>query len=159
MNTVYIQLGSNMGNTTEHLIQAQHNIEQKIGQIIKRSSYYNTSAWGDTKQADFLNQIILVETQLTATKLINQTLKIETAMGRTRSIRNAARTIDIDILFFNNQIINGKKLTVPHPELQYRRFVLVPLVEIAPSFVHPVLKKTLKKLLLDCQDELNVQKI
>jgi 2-amino-4-hydroxy-6-hydroxymethyldihydropteridine diphosphokinase len=159
MNTVYIQLGSNIGNSKAHLQQAQQIIEQQIGQIIKLSSYYNTAAWGNTKQADFLNQIILTETNLTAAKLIAQTLKIEAEMGRTRSIKNAARIIDIDILFFNNEIIESKMLTIPHPEIQHRRFVLVPLAEIAASFVHPTLQKTVKTLLNECTDGLNVQKI
>ncbi len=159
MNTVYIQLGSNMGNTKGYLQQAHDVIEQGIGKVIKKSSYYNTAAWGNTKQADFLNQIVLIETKLTAAKLIDQTLKIEAEMGRTRSIKNAARIIDIDILFFNKEIIESKMLTIPHPQIQFRRFVLVPLAEIAASFVHPKLQKTVKTLLNECVDELNVQKI
>lgn len=148
-----------MGNTKAYLLQAQDHIEHSIGTIKKSSSFYSTAAWGDNDQADFLNQVLEIETKLSSAELIRDTLKIETSMGRTRTFKNAARTIDIDILFFNNEIIKTKNLTVPHPEIQNRRFVLVPLVEIAASFNHPLLQKTVKKLLKVCPDELNVQKI
>ncbi len=148
-----------MGNTKAYLLQAQDHIERSIGTIKKSSSFYSTAAWGDNDQADFLNQVLEIETKLSSAELIWDTLKIETAMGRTRTFKNAARTIDIDILFFNNEIIKTKNLTVPHPEIQNRRFVLVPLVEIAATFMHPLLQKTVKKLLKECLDELNVQKI
>jgi 2-amino-4-hydroxy-6-hydroxymethyldihydropteridine diphosphokinase len=159
MHTIYLLLGSNMGNGHEQLLLAQKNIIVDIGKIINTSSLYSTAAWGNTDQADFLNQVLIVQTNLTAPKLLQSVLHIEKKMGRVRTIKNAPRIIDIDILFFNNDIIKLKKLTVPHPEIQNRRFVLTPLAELMANFMHPVLKKTINQLLIDCKDSLNVQKI
>ena len=159
MNTVYLLLGSNLGNSKEQLLFAIKNIKKNIGKVIKSSSLYSTAAWGNTEQPDFLNQVIIVETALTPLLLLKEILLIEKKMGRVRTVKNAARIIDIDILFFNNDIINTKSLTVPHPEIQNRCFVLTPLAEIAATHKHPVLKKTIKELLKICPDKLNVQKI
>jgi 2-amino-4-hydroxy-6-hydroxymethyldihydropteridine diphosphokinase len=159
MNTIYLLLGSNMGNSNEQLLLAQKNIEDCIGKITLSSSLYSTAPWGNTNQADFLNQVLIVETPLTAVKVLKSVLAIEKKMGRVRTIKNAPRIIDIDILFFNNDIIKTKNLTVPHPEIQNRRFVLTPIAELTPNFIHPVLKKTIQQLLIECKDELNVQKI
>jgi 2-amino-4-hydroxy-6-hydroxymethyldihydropteridine diphosphokinase len=159
MNTIYLLLGSNMGNSREQLLIAQKNISAHIGNITASSSLYSTAAWGNTDQPDFLNQVLLVETNLTASKLLQSVLDIEKQMGRIRTIKNAPRIIDIDILFFNNEIVTLKKLTVPHPEIQNRRFVLTPLAELSPNFMHPILKKTIQQLLIACKDTLNVQKI
>jgi 2-amino-4-hydroxy-6-hydroxymethyldihydropteridine diphosphokinase len=159
MNTIYLLLGSNMGNSNEQLLFAQKNIEDCIGKITLSSSLYSTAAWGNTNQPNFLNQVLIVETTLTAAKLLKVVLHIEKKMGRIRTIKNAPRIIDIDILFFNNDIIKTKNLAVPHPEIQNRRFVLTPLAELTPNFIHPVLKKTIQQLLIECKDKLNVQKI
>jgi 2-amino-4-hydroxy-6-hydroxymethyldihydropteridine diphosphokinase len=159
MNTSYILLGSNIGNSHEQLLHAQKNIVADIGKIIASSSLYSTAAWGNTNQPDFLNQVLIIETDLTASKLLQSVLNIEKNMGRVRTIKNAPRIIDIDILFFNNDVLKLKNLTVPHPEIQNRRFVLTPLVELSPNFVHPSLKKTIHQLLIACKDPLNVQKI
>jgi 2-amino-4-hydroxy-6-hydroxymethyldihydropteridine diphosphokinase len=159
MHTIYLLLGSNMGNSQEQLLLAQKNIAVDIGNIKAASSLYSTAAWGNTDQADFLNQVLIVETNLPASKLLKSILSIEKNMGRVRTIKNAPRIIDIDILFFNNDIIQAKKLIIPHPEIQNRRFVLTPLVELSPNFMHPTLKKTIHQLLIACKDPLNVQKI
>ncbi len=148
-----------MGNSQEQLSFAKKNIEDSIGKISLSSSLYSTAAWGNTNQADFLNQVLIVETSLTATKLLKSVLTIEKKMGRVRTIKNAPRIIDIDILFFNNTIIESKNLTIPHPEIQNRRFVLTPLAELSANFMHPILKKTVHQLLIACKDSLNVQKI
>jgi 2-amino-4-hydroxy-6-hydroxymethyldihydropteridine diphosphokinase len=148
-----------MGNSHEQLLLAQKSISVDIGNIKAASSLYSTAAWGNTDQSDFLNQVLIVETNLTASKLLQFVLTIEKNMGRVRTIKNAPRIIDIDILFFNNDIIHYKKLTVPHPEIQNRRFVLTPLAELSPNFIHPSLKKTIHQLLIACKDPLNVQKI
>ncbi len=148
-----------MGNSHEQLLLAQKNIATDIGNIITSSSFYSTAAWGNTDQSDFLNQVLVLETSLTATKVLKSVLAIEEKMGRVRTIKNAPRIIDIDILFFNNDVIFLKNLTIPHPEIQNRRFVLTPLVELSANFVHPVLKKTINQLLIECKDNLNVQKI
>jgi 2-amino-4-hydroxy-6-hydroxymethyldihydropteridine diphosphokinase len=148
-----------MGNSHEQIMLAQKNIIADIGQVIASSSLYSTAAWGNTEQADFLNQVLMVETNLTASKLLQSVLNIEKRMGRVRTIKNAPRIIDIDILFFNNDIVKLKNLSIPHPEIQNRRFVLTPLAELTPNFVHPSLNKTINQLLITCKDALNVQKI
>ena len=158
MNKTYLLLGSNMGDSKKQLSKAISAIEKKIGSVIRRSGLYQTEAWGKTDQPDFLNQVVIAETNLTAAQTMQAILLIETAMGRIRTKKNAPRIIDIDILFFNKAIINEKDLSIPHPAIQLRRFVLVPLNELSPKFVHPVLKKTNHQLLLKCPDKLNVKK-
>ena len=159
MNSTYLLLGSNMGNSTELLSNAIEQIENKIGPLLLHSNLYATAAWGNTSQPDFLNQVIEVNTQLDATETLKEILSIEKNMGRIRTVKNAPRIIDIDILFFNNEIINQSDLIVPHPEIQNRRFVLIPVNEIAPQMIHPVLNKTIEQLLLQCPDQLAVKKI
>ena len=158
MNKTYLLLGSNMGNSRLQLLKAIKNIGQQIGKITRQSNLYSTAAWGNTNQPDFLNQVIVVETKLTAAATIATILTIEEKMGRVRTTKNAPRIIDIDILFFNKEIINEKKLTVPHPQIENRRFVLIPLNELSPGFKHPVSHKTMHQLLQDCTDPLDVKK-
>lgn len=159
MNNTYLLLGSNMGNSTELLSKAIEQIENKIGPLLLSSNLYATAAWGNTSQPDFLNQVIKVATHLAAAETLAIILSIEKNMGRIRTTKNAPRIIDIDILFFNNEIINQSDLIVPHPEIQNRRFVLTPLQEIAPQMIHPVLNKTIEQLLSQCPDQLAVKKI
>ena len=159
MNKIYILLGSNMGNSKKKLLEAQKHIQKKIGPILRKSTLYETVAWGNTNQADFLNQIIIVVSKFSAEEILKNILNIEHAMGRIRTLKNAPRLIDIDILFFNKEIIQKENLTVPHPAIQNRRFVLVPLNELSPNFVHPLLHKTIHQLLLVCPDKLAVKKI
>jgi 2-amino-4-hydroxy-6-hydroxymethyldihydropteridine diphosphokinase len=158
MNKTYLLLGSNMGNSAELLTSAIKYIEKKAGKLICKSDLYATAAWGNTNQPDFLNQVIAIETALTADKMLDRILSIEKMMGRVRTVKNAPRIIDIDILFFNKEIITQKDLVIPHPEIQNRRFVLIPLNQIAPQLTHPVLKKSIHQLLLVCPDPLNVKK-
>ena len=158
MNTTYLLLGSNMGNSLVLLSTAIEQIEKKIGKIMLHSGLYSTAAWGNTSQPDFLNQVIEVATSLDAAETLQTILAIEKIMGRTRTVKNAPRVIDIDILFFNNEIITRSDLTIPHPEIQNRRFVLTPLYEIAPQMIHPLLNKTIHELLLQCPDQLAVKK-
>jgi len=124
----------------------------------RKSAIYQTAAWGNTDQPDFLNQVIIVQTKLTAWQTMQSILQIEKEMGRLRTVKNAPRIIDIDILFFNKEIIHTVELTVPHPQLQNRRFVLVPLNELSPNFKHPALKKNIHQLFIHCTDKLNVKK-
>ncbi len=158
MNTTYLLLGSNMGNPQQQLLQAISSIEHLIGKLIRQSNLYQTAAWGKTDQPDFLNQVIIVETNLTASETMQTILGIEEKLGRVRTVKNASRTIDIDILFFNTDIIHQKDLLVPHPEIANRRFVLVPLNELSPHMKHPVLHKTIHELLEICPDKLDVKK-
>jgi 2-amino-4-hydroxy-6-hydroxymethyldihydropteridine diphosphokinase len=154
-----LQLGSNLGNSKVQFMIAQRLIEERIGKITLASSFYTSAAWGFTDQPDFLNQVIEVETILKARIVLEKALEIETEMGRVRNVLFGPRTIDIDILFFNSDIVNMRMLTIPHPLMQQRRFVLAPLAEILPKFVHPILEKNIKQLLKECDDTLNVQKI
>ena len=127
--------------------------------VIRRSSIYETAAWGKTDQAPFLNQAIVLETSLDAPTLMRQLLTLEEQMGRVRTERYGSRTIDIDILFFNEDVIRLPWLTIPHPEVANRRFALVPMDEIAADYVHPVLQKTIHALLTQCPDKLDVKKL
>jgi 2-amino-4-hydroxy-6-hydroxymethyldihydropteridine diphosphokinase len=158
MNKVYFLLGSNIGKSEEQLSLAISHIEKNIGKIYAASAVYQTAAWGKTDQPDFLNQVIIVETSLPAEETLSAILSIEEKMGRIRTEKNAPRIIDIDILFFNEAIISEKHLTVPHPEIQNRMFVLVPLNELSPNYIHPLLNKTVHQLLEECRDVLNVKK-
>ena len=159
MNSVYLLLGSNIGDSEQMLAAARMRIEKAIGNIKKNSSIYRTAAWGKEDQADFLNQVIIVESKLSAEKILHRIFFIEKEMGRIRTVKNAARVIDIDILFFNDEVVNTETLQVPHPQIQNRKFVLVPLAQIAADLIHPILKKSIKDLLHICTDPLDVQKI
>jgi 2-amino-4-hydroxy-6-hydroxymethyldihydropteridine diphosphokinase len=158
MNNIYLLLGSNMGNSKASLSKAVVQIEKQIGTVIRQSGLYSTAAWGNTRQPDFLNRVIIVETKLTAPQTMQNILSIEKKMGRTRTVKNAPRVIDIDILFFNKEIIEQEHLSIPHPQIQNRRFVLVPLNQLSPNLKHPVLNKTVHQLLINCPDRLNVKK-
>ena len=158
MNKTYLLLGSNLGNSKTQLANAIRNIERQIGKATRQSYIYSTAAWGNTNQPDFLNQVIIVATKLNAEQTMQTILSIEKKMGRLRTIKNAPRIIDIDILFFNKEIIDLPLLTIPHPQIQNRRFVLVPLNQLSPNMKHPILKKTVHQLLMHCKDKLNVKK-
>lgn len=147
-----------MGDSEQMLSVATNMIEKNIGKLTTSSAIYRTAAWGKEDQPDFLNQIIIVSSSLSSSTLVKEIFVIEKEMGRVRTTKNAARVIDIDMLFFNDEIIQTENLTVPHKQIQNRKFVLVPLAEIAPDFIHPILKKSSSELLSICSDKLNVQK-
>ena len=140
------------------LAKARESISHTCGKIIIQSSVYETAAWGKEDQEAFLNQVILIETSLSPTDLLTTVLKIEEDLGRKRQLKYGPRIIDIDILFYNNDVINIEGLKIPHPQMQYRRFVLTPLNEIAPQKLHPLLNKTVSQLLEACDDSLAVNK-
>ena len=156
MNSVFLITGGNIGNRRKNLQTAAALIEKQLGNIIQSSKIYETEAWGIRDQNSFYNQVHMIETELSANTLIKKILRIEEEMGRIRTIKNAARIIDIDILFFNNDIVNEQNLTIPHPEIINRRFVLMPLDEIAPGMIHPVYQKSIHQILLMCKDDLKV---
>ncbi|MCX6319369.1 MAG: 2-amino-4-hydroxy-6-hydroxymethyldihydropteridine diphosphokinase [Bacteroidetes bacterium] len=158
MNTAYLLTGGNMGVRQDYLQQAQQLLGTHCGTIRRASAIYETAAWGNTGQASFLNQALELETSLNAKQLIRRVLKLEKMMGRVREEKYGPRIIDIDILLFNHEKYQYSFLNVPHPEMQNRRFVLVPLAEIAPGFFHPVLEKTITELLAICPDTLGVHK-
>lgn len=157
MNSTYLLIGGNLGNRIENLAMARSLIENELGKIIKASSIYETAAWGITKQPDFLNQVLLIKTKFPPEKMMQLILSIENKMGRVRTQKNASRIIDIDILFFNDEIISNENLTIPHPEIQNRKFALIPLNEIASDLVHPVFKQSIKNLLSTSKDKLQVK--
>jgi 2-amino-4-hydroxy-6-hydroxymethyldihydropteridine diphosphokinase len=158
LNKAYLLLGGNMGNRIDNLDKAIHHIALATGTITRSSACYETAAWGNTSQPNFLNQVVVIQTALNAPALLKALLLIEKKMGRTRTVKNAPRNIDIDILFFNKETHQLKDLTIPHPQIQNRRFVLTPLNEITPGLIHPVLKKTMHQLLINCPDKLDVKK-
>ena len=155
-NSFFLLLGSNQGSRQQQLQTAIYYIEQTVGIVEKKSSIYETAAWGKTDQSPFLNQAILINSTLNPTSLLLEIHAIEKKMGRQRLEKWGERTIDIDILFAGNLILRTPELTVPHPEIQHRRFTLVALTEISTDFVHPVLGKTNAQLLADCKDDLSV---
>lgn len=159
MNQTYLLIGGNLGNREENMQQARNLIDKQVGEIARSSSLYETEAWGMRDQPSFLNQVLLVNTMLAPEKTLSALLEIEHQMGRERSQKFGPRTIDIDILFFNSEIIEEPGLTIPHPQLHLRRFTLNPMNEIAPDLIHPILKKSISDLLSVCPDPLAVKKL
>lgn len=158
INQVYLGLGSNLGNRQENLDLACQRISENIGAIVAQSSIYETAAWGLTEQDDFLNQVICISTRYKAPEVLAKILAVEQSMGRIREVKWGARIIDIDILYYNTDIIKLSNLTIPHPFIKDRRFVLVPLAEVAPDFIHPCLQQTNATLLANCADTSEVLK-
>lgn len=156
---VFLLTGSNLGDLEANLATAATHIERQCGMIVQRSSLYQTAAWGKEDQSDFLNQVLQIKTSHTTESLLTQVLAIEQSMGRVRKEKWGERLIDIDILYVNQNIINTPQLQVPHPGIASRRFVLEPLTEIAPDFIHPVLLKSNKALLANCADPLVVKRL
>ncbi len=158
MVRAFLLLGSNEGNRHDYLEKVRFQIVSQVGKILAESSIYESAAWGNTGQPAFLNQIIKVETNLSPHELLKTVLHIETTLGRIRTEKWASRTLDIDILFYGDEIIETPELTIPHPAIASRRFTLVPLAELAPDYVHSVLKKSGAQLLAECTDKLEVRK-
>ena len=156
MNTVYIQLGSNIGERESFISKSMEQIEENIGEIITESSVSETIPWGNENQNNFLNSVIKIKTPFDSFEVLQKSQEIENTLGRKRIAKWRERTIDIDILFYNNEIINTTKLIIPHPLIQQRKFVLVPLSEIAPNYIHPILKKSISTLLSECKDNQKV---
>lgn len=157
MKGIYLLLGTNLGDRAINLANAI-NLAAEQGVVIKAvSAIYETAAWGIEEQPGFLNQVLEVETTLSAEELLKTILAIELEMGRVRIQKWGERLIDIDILYYHDQVIDSPELTVPHPEIQSRRFTLVPLVELAAEELHPVLQKTQAELLAVCPDGLEVR--
>ena len=159
MNVTYLCLGGNIGDREKAIYHALLEIGQLVGEITAQSKIYETEAWGVENQQAYLNQCVEVKTLLSPNELINTLLSIEQHLGRKRSLNEVyePRTIDIDILFYNKEVIDNEELTIPHPRLHLRKFVLIPLNEICSYYLHPLLNKTIFNLLSKCEDQSEVK--
>ena len=158
LNTIYILLGANLNSPLKQLESACNLLNEKLGKIISLSSIYESEAWGIEDQPIFFNQVITLETHHNAYDSLLICQEIENNLGRIREKKWGARVIDIDILYYNNEIIDTETLQIPHPYLHLRNFTLIPLVEIAPDYIHPLFHSTNKQLMLDSKDNLKVIK-
>jgi 2-amino-4-hydroxy-6-hydroxymethyldihydropteridine diphosphokinase len=153
MGKVFLSLGTNLGNRKAFLEQSIMLVRNRIGSVLKTSSIYQSEPWGFKTRNLFLNQVIMVVSTLSPVEVLKEIQIIEKEMGRVKSSADyEPRIIDIDILFYDELILNETDLIIPHPHIQSRNFVLLPMIEISPDFVHPVLKKDLLCLFSDCSD-------
>ncbi len=159
MNQAYLLIGGNEGNRIVNLELARDAIERYCGTILLQSSLYETAAWGYKQQPSFLNQALLIQTAMVAPVLMQFILQTEERLGRKRLEKYGPRIIDIDILFFNQEVYDLPDLKIPHPEIENRRFALEPMAELAPFWMHPVLHRTIEELLASCSDPLDVKKL
>lgn len=153
MNEVYLQLGSNIGDRLDNLEQSIKIITERIGNVLEKSSVYESTPWGVENQRNFLNQVIFVKSNFDPYTILDLVLQIEKDMGRIRIEKWGERIIDIDILFIDDLIIESENLCIPHEFIAKRKFVLQPMCEIAPGFIHPKLNKTISQLLEECIDD------
>ena len=159
MTHVFLHTGSNQGNREINLRKALEFISSEIGDIIMSSSIYETEAWGVKAQPDFYNQVIHLNTKLNPIELLNRLQSIEKKIGKPKAYKWGPRQIDIDILLFDQEIINSDILVIPHPQMAKRNFVLIPLVEIAGELIHPVYNKSINQLIEDCTDVSEVRSL
>jgi 2-amino-4-hydroxy-6-hydroxymethyldihydropteridine diphosphokinase len=159
MNQAVLLIGGNLGDRFVYLMRCQQLISEQIGCIIAKSSIYETMAWGVTAQQDFLNQAFLVETALEPFEVLKVCQNIEETLDRIRVIRWGERTMDVDIIFYNDLIINDSELEIPHPRYHLRNFALEPLNELIKDFICPINKKSIKQLLAESLDSLEANKI
>ena len=153
MSKVYFSIGSNKGNRSGLINEAIDKIDRIIGKVVLKSSIYETKSWGFNSN-NFYNICILLESTLTPELILNKILTIEKDMGRLKTTdQYSDRCIDIDILFFDNMIVNSKSLEIPHPRIQLRKFVLTPMLELTPDLIHPILNKSIRQLELECDDK------
>jgi 2-amino-4-hydroxy-6-hydroxymethyldihydropteridine diphosphokinase len=159
MHTAFLLIGGNLGDRFKNLQTAAQLVEEHCGDIISLSSVYETEAWGFTDQPPFLNQVLVLETEMEPEALMRELLSIEKELGRIREHKMGPRHIDIDILLLDDMTWVSASLTIPHPSLHLRRFAVIPLNEVAPAQKHPLFHKTIAELLTDCPDTLAVKKI
>ena len=159
MTRIYFLLGGNIGNREAILSEAVKKMTIQLGKFVQTSALYETEPWGFTHEQNFLNQVVVFDTELSALDILDKTQIIEKELGRVRkTTQYCERTIDIDILFYGNECIENERLSIPHPRIQERSFALHPLEELIPEFIHPLLKKSIKQLKDECSDKLKVNK-
>jgi 2-amino-4-hydroxy-6-hydroxymethyldihydropteridine diphosphokinase len=160
MHQVFLGIGGNTGNKRLNFDKVYVLIEEELGAILKQSSVYETPPWGFHAEENFWNQVLLIKTELNPEELIFEIKNIEQIFGRKRnSSKYTSREMDIDILYFDQLVMETEKLIIPHPHIPQRLFVLVPLAETAPDFIHPELKMTNMQLLENCSDESEIKTI
>lgn len=159
MNVVYLLLGSNLDDRALMLLKAREFINERIGRVVHQSSVYASEPWGFNSTDTFLNQAVVIETLLSPSGIMEAILKIEHELGRRRKdgYGYISRPIDIDILFYNLDIIEEQGITIPHPRIPERMFTLMPLLELNQQLIHPSSRKTIRELLLECRDPLKVE--
>ena len=156
---VYLGIGTNLGNRENNLNEALALVNEHIGPVRRSSAVYETEPWGFRSENYFLNMVVEIETKLRPSGLLGRILMAEAHMGRLRNEKEySSRLIDIDILLYGNRVFEQKSLVIPHPRLHKRKFVLVPLCDLVPDLVHPVLGITVKALLKECPDKSKVRK-
>lgn len=157
MHTLYLLLGGNVGDRLYYLSNAKAEIEKHIGKCVNQSSIYESTPWGFEHESLFFNQLVVVKTLLSPHQVMAAILIIEGQLGRVRvGTQYQERTIDIDILFYDGLILKSNNLEIPHPRIAERKFVLAPLSEVVPDFIHPVSHKTMRQLLMQCNDQLSI---
>lgn len=158
MQTVYFLLGSNLGDRNAYLKEALLHLKNNVGRVLRVSGIYETQSWGVENLPDYLNQVVEMETLFLPVEILQKTQEIEEMLHRQRTKKWHSRTIDIDVLFFGNLIVDLPGLKIPHPQIKNRLFTLVPLNELIPNFIHPVLNKTIQELRQEVGDDLQVKK-
>ena len=156
LKKVHLLTGANLGDCKATLAKARQMLEKRVGTVVKASHLYETEPWGDVEQPNYLNQALELATTLSPRQLLDATKSIEKELGRQRQTKWGARMVDIDILFFAHLAISSTQLTIPHPHIHRRNFVLIPMLEIAPHKQHPIFKKTIQELYMESEDDLEV---
>lgn len=160
MHKIFLGIGGNIGNKADNFNKVYTFIKNKLGEIVKSSSVYETPPWGFTADDNFWNQVLIVESQLSQTEVLQKINEIENSFGRERETgKYNSREMDIDILYYDDLFTETGTLIIPHPRIQQRKFVLVPLNEIAPDFKHPLLRLTSFQMLENCRDESVILKL
>ncbi len=156
MKQVILHLGSNVGDRVSNIQRGISHLNSNVGEVLVQSSLYETEPWGLKEQSNFLNLALRINTNLAPDKLLDEVKNIEQEVGRTKEEHWGPRVLDIDILFYEDFVLKGENLTIPHQELQNRNFVLIPLMEIAGEMMHPLLNKTIEELYIESQDRCDV---